>query len=69
MMAVICIHMDNGGKGLDTLRASGWFIMCGYDVFSLQTVLTTPHTSVYDHGTTCTQQLDSKWRVWICYKA
>lgn len=61
MIAVIRSHRDNGGKGLDALRASGWFIVCGHGVVSAETVLASPHTSVCDHGTTCTQQLDYNW--------
>lgn len=42
--------MDNGGKGLDTSGASGWFIVSGSGVLSPQPVLTSAHTSVCDHG-------------------
>lgn len=62
-------HLNNGGKGLDTLGASGWFIVCGGGVLGPQPVLTSTHTSVCHYGTARTQQLEYNRRVWIYNKA
>lgn len=36
-------HVESGGKGLDTLGASGWFIVCG----SCGSGVRSPHPCAY----------------------